>query len=249
MAKIILYLDGVALQEMALSKERIMIGRHGSNDLVIENRAISGEHAVIVTILHDSFLEDLNSTNGTLVNGHPIKKHFLQNNDVVELAKYKLHFFADPPRQVAEPQVRPPMAQTSPKPAVRATSNTGVSNTVMAGNTLMAGNTVLAGAARQPSAVPLSDMPHGSIKVLNGANAGKALALNKPLTTIGRPGVQVAVISRQPEGYFITHVEGAAFPLVNGVSIGAAPRPMAHADVIELSGTKMTFSVEQPAKS
>ena len=86
MAKLILSMDGLVLKEIVLNKERLSIGRKPHNDIQIDNLAISGEHAVIVTILNDSFLEDLNSTNGTLVNGQPIKKHILRNKDVIELA-------------------------------------------------------------------------------------------------------------------------------------------------------------------
>ncbi|HSE75777.1 MAG TPA: FHA domain-containing protein, partial [Dongiaceae bacterium] len=95
MAKLILSMDGLVLKEIPLTKERTTIGRKPHNDIQIDNLAVSGEHAVIVTILNDSFLEDLGSTNGTVVNGNPIKKHFLQNNDVVELGKYKLKFIGD----------------------------------------------------------------------------------------------------------------------------------------------------------
>src|SRR2546425_5112910 len=96
MAKLILSMDGLVLKEIPLTKERTTIGRKPHNDIQIDNLAVSGEHAVIVTILNDSFLEDLGSTNGTVVNGNPIKKHFLQNNDVVELGKYKLKFVGEP---------------------------------------------------------------------------------------------------------------------------------------------------------
>jgi len=95
MAKLILSMDGLVLKEISLTKERTTIGRKPHNDIQIDNLAVSGEHAVIVTILNDSFLEDLGSTNGTVVNGNPIKKHFLQNNDVVELGKYKLKFVGE----------------------------------------------------------------------------------------------------------------------------------------------------------
>src|SRR5881392_659744 len=95
MAKLILSMDGLVLKEIPLTKERTTIGRKPHNDIQIDNLAVSGEHAVIVTILNDSFLEDLGSTNGTVVNGNPIKKHFLQNNDVVELGKYKLKFIGE----------------------------------------------------------------------------------------------------------------------------------------------------------
>src|SRR5438046_10526326 len=96
MAKLILSMDGLVLKEIALTKERTTIGRKPHNDIQIDNLAVSGEHAVIVTILNDSFLEDLGSTNGTVVNGNPIKKHFLQNNDVVELGKYKMKLVGEP---------------------------------------------------------------------------------------------------------------------------------------------------------
>ncbi len=95
MAKLILSMDGLVLKEIPLAKERITIGRKPHNDIQIDNLAVSGEHAVIVTILADSFLEDLGSTNGTFVNGKTVKKHFLQNNDVIELGKYKLKYMSD----------------------------------------------------------------------------------------------------------------------------------------------------------
>ncbi|MGH8705486.1 MAG: FHA domain-containing protein, partial [Burkholderiales bacterium] len=101
MAKLILSMDGLVLKEIPLSKERTTIGRKAHNDIQIDNLAVSGEHAVIVTIMNDSFLEDLGSTNGTLVNGSPVKKHFLQNNDVVELGKYKLKFIHEAGAQPA----------------------------------------------------------------------------------------------------------------------------------------------------
>src|SRR5881628_2796735 len=95
MAKLILSMDGLVLKEIPLAKERTTIGRKPHNDIQIDNLAVSGEHAVIVTILNDSFLEDLGSTNGTLVNGQQVKKHFLQSNDVVELGKYKLKYIGE----------------------------------------------------------------------------------------------------------------------------------------------------------
>jgi len=97
MAKLILSVDGQVLKEFTLSKERTLIGRKPHNDIQIDNLAVSGEHAAIITILNDSFIEDLGSTNGTMVNGKPIKKHFLQNNDVVEIGKHKLKYFNDAP--------------------------------------------------------------------------------------------------------------------------------------------------------
>lgn len=97
MAKIILSVGGKPLREMLLSKERVTIGRRPHNDIVIDDLAISGEHAVIVTMNHDSFLEDLNSTNGTQVNGQPVRRHYLRDQDCIELAQYRIHYLAEQP--------------------------------------------------------------------------------------------------------------------------------------------------------
>src|SRR5688572_8040254 len=97
MAKLIMSLDNAVIRELPLDKERVTIGRKSHNDIQIDNLAVSGEHALIVTILNDSFLEDLGSTNGTLVNGNPIKKHILLNNDVIEIGKYKLKYVTEQP--------------------------------------------------------------------------------------------------------------------------------------------------------
>src|SRR5262247_3640800 len=105
MAKLILSMDGLVLKELPLDKERITIGRKPHNDIQIDNLAVSGEHALIVTILNDSFLEDLGSTNGTLVNGNPIKKHILLNNDVIEIGKYKLKYIGEAPSASAQTSV------------------------------------------------------------------------------------------------------------------------------------------------
>lgn len=207
MAKIILMEEGRVLQEMVLSKERITIGRRPHNDLVIDNLAISGEHAAIMTIVNDSFLEDLGSTNGTLVNGQLVRKHFLQNNDVIELATYKIKYQTKSGSEFASDLLQS---------AVRA----------------------------EPVAPAVPESRPASIKVLSGANSGKELLISKALTTIGRPGIQVAVITRRAQGYFISHVEGDAYPLLNGTAIGSAEHALQHADVIELSGTQMEFRLQ-----
>ena len=97
MAKLILSLDGTVLKEIPLTQERTTIGRKAHNDIQIDNLAVSGEHAVIVMIVNDFTFEDLGSTNGTLINGKPAKNHLLQNNDLIELGKYKLKFFGKGP--------------------------------------------------------------------------------------------------------------------------------------------------------
>ena len=274
MAKLILSMDGLVLKEIPLTKERITIGRKPHNDIQIDNLAVSGEHAAIVTILNDSFLEDLGSTNGTVVNGNPIKKHFLQNNDVVELGKYKLKFVGETAPATVGPDkadfektmvLRPAAmkaVQAAPagggtqaavaaradavRQAVASAAATGIAEkdakpaaapTVPAANP--GGALPVAPAAAAPA--PRPAQPLGAIQLLSGGNAGKELELAKPLTTLGKSGVQVAVLTRRPQGYFITHVEGASRPQVNGQHIGPAPHALKDHDVIELAGVKMEF--------
>lgn len=247
-AKLILSMDGLVLKEIPLSKERTTIGRKPHNDIQIDNLAISGEHSVIVTILNDSFLEDLNSTNGTYVNGQPIKKHFLQNNDVVELGKYKLKYINETPTQTTAADfektmvLRPDLMkktveQTAAKSASMSDTQVGM-KAVDTQTGMPAPAVAPAPAAATP---PPQAMPMGAIQILTGANAGKELELTKNLTTLGKPGVQVAVITRRPHGYFITHVEGANMPVVNGVALDAHPRELKDHDVVELAGVKMEF--------
>jgi pSer/pThr/pTyr-binding forkhead associated (FHA) protein len=280
-AKLILSMDGLVLKEIALTKERTTIGRKPHNDIQIDNLAVSGEHAVIVTILNDSFLEDLGSTNGTLVNGQPIKKHFLQTNDVVELGKYKLKYINDQGQKSVAPQdfertmvLRPgavPRADP-PKPATsqavptmgasQPTPTMGASQPAPTIGAAQPAPTATPPSASQPvkpvsasqgvpamgSSQPMSASQQlalggkvAAIQILSGSSAGKEMELTKALTTLGKPGVQVAVITKRPQGYFITHVEGANFPIVNGKLLDAQAHPLNDHDIIELAGVKMEF--------
>jgi predicted component of type VI protein secretion system len=246
-------MDGLVLKEIPLTKERTTIGRKPHNDIQIDNLAVSGEHAVIVTILNDSFLEDLGSTNGTVVNGNPIKKHFLQNNDVIELGKYKLKFLGEASGASAGGDkadfektmvLRPASARQTGGEALRSAPGSQRGAAMPQAAAAVAGiadATKTVPPAPQPAAPRPAGQPLGAIQLLSGANAGKELELTKPLTTLGKPGVQVAVLTRRPQGYFITHVEGAARPNVNGQQIGPAPHALKDHDVIELAGVKMEF--------
>jgi hypothetical protein len=223
----VLSLDGVVLREVNLSKERTTIGRRSHNDVVIDNLAVSGEHAVVYASGSDIYLEDLGSTNGTTVNGQPIKKHLLQSGDIVEIGKYRLKFLADGATG-SETEVDIDTSQ----PLRREFYGPGPATIQV----------------RQPGgSVEEGAQPAAMIKILSGANAGRELALVKALTTIGRPGHQVAVITRRPTGYFIAHVEGEVFPTVNGVNLGSAAHPLKDKDIIELAGVKMEFSNPSPA--
>ncbi len=271
MAKLILSVDGQVLKEFTLSKERTLIGRKPHNDIQIDNLAVSGEHAAIITILNDSFIEDLGSTNGTMVNGKPVKKHFLQNNDVVEIGKHKLKYFNDAPTAAtaadfektmiirnpakAAPPPTPaekgmgdtqtglkPLAagDTSPPAPAPATPQTSAPTTTQTSAPKPASPPPPQAAAPQPAAAS-GPLREAVIQVLSGAAAGRTLDLTKNLTTIGKPGLQVAVITKRPNGYFITHVEGATYPTLNGTSMGAQAHALNDHDLIEIAGVKMEF--------
>ncbi len=218
MPRLILSMDGLVLKEMVLEKERTTIGRKPHNDIQIDNLAISGDHAAIVTILNDAFLEDMNSTNGTYVNGQPIKKHVLQTNDVIELGKYRLKYIADGGAPAAGEQ------------------DEAVSFAQAASQTDAAAPPEPQAASSAPPAAGI-----GMIQILSGAHAGRTLELSKSLTTLGKPGSQVAVITRRPHGYFITHVEGTVFPVVNGRPLDAQAHRLNDHDIIEIAGVKMEF--------
>jgi len=276
MAKLILSVDGQVLKEFTLSKERTLIGRKAHNDIQIDNLAVSGEHAAIITILNDSFIEDLGSTNGTMVNGKPIKKHFLQNNDVVEIGKHKLKYFNDAPTAAtaadfektmiirnpakAAPPPTPAekgmgdthtglkaMGDTSPPAPAPTTTQTSAPTTTQTSAPKPAGAPPTPAAPQPaPTAAPQptgagGPLREAAIQVLSGAAAGRTLDLTKNLTTIGKPGLQVAVITKRPNGYFITHVEGATYPTLNGGSLGAQAHALNDHDLIEIAGVKMEF--------
>jgi len=230
-AKLILSLNNSVLGEFPLDKERIILGRKPENDIQVDNLAVSGQHAAIITILNDSFLEDLDSTNGTYVNGKLVKKHALKNGDVITIGKHELKYVNDEASDEDDEFektmiIRPGMAGHAAA-AAKAEEQAPPAASASPGAAAPAGG---------------ASMPLGKIQVLSGPGAGKELELKKALITLGRPGIQVAVITRRPQGYFITHVEGT-HPVVNGEAIGPQARQLKDHDVVELAGVKMEFFV------
>ena len=239
MAKLVLSLNGAVQGEFPLNKERISIGRKPDNDIHVDNLAVSGKHALIITILDDSFLEDLQSTNGTYVNGKLIKKHALRDGDVVGIGKHELkyvneHATADDEEFEKTMIIRPGSASAAVA-AAQAAEKAGAAGAAEDMDETSGGTPI------QKNSLPL-----GKLHVLNGPIAGKELELTKALVTLGKPGVQVAVISRRPQGYFLTHIEGDGqnnnFPIVNGSEIGGQAYHINSGDIIELAGIKMEFT-------
>ena len=203
MPKMIVSIDGVVIKEVQLSKDRTSLGRRPYNDIVIDNLAVSGEHAVLQMVDTEIYVEDLNSTNGTYVNGKAVKKQLLQHADVVEIGKYKISFVAE--------------------------------NSAMAEKPFA---TIGADASSVEATPPVSA---AAVRVMSGASAGREVALIKVVTTIGKPGVAVAAITKRPQGFVVVHVEGAEKPMLNGAPIGAEPMALKNGDLLELAGTQMQF--------
>jgi len=252
MGKLVLSLNGAVQGEFQLNKERMTIGRKPDNDVQIDNLAVSGKHALVITILDDSFLEDLGSTNGTYVNGKLIKKHALRDGDVIGIGKHELkyvneHATADDEEFEKTMIIRPGSASAAVA-AAKAAEDAGAAAAAAAAAPVTAPIPRPAAAPMAaPAAAAVGGMPLGKLQVLNGPIAGKELELTKALITLGKPGVQVAVISRRPQGYFLTHIEGDGknnnFPIVNGNPVGAQAYAIKNGDVIELAGIKMSFSL------
>jgi pSer/pThr/pTyr-binding forkhead associated (FHA) protein len=257
MARLILSLDGQTLAEYNMTKERYTVGRLPDNDIRIDNAAVSGHHSLIINILNDSFLEDLNSTNGTYVNGKLIKKHALQHGDVITVGHHQLRYVDDQAQQAPEDEFEKTMViQPSEKMEKQVAQATRAVDAVALKE---APKRAVASAEppkpRKPFAPATTQevdedatpvLPLAKLQVLSGTFAGRELELNKALTTLGRPGVQVAAITRRAEGYYIVHVESGkadGFPLVNGMAIGPQARKLQDNDVIQLAGVKMGFFV------
>jgi pSer/pThr/pTyr-binding forkhead associated (FHA) protein len=316
MARLFLSLDNQVLAEYNMTKERYTIGRLPDNDVRIDNPAVSGHHSLIINILNDSFLEDLNSTNGTYVNGKLIKKHALQHGDVITIGHHQLRFSDQQVDDAEQDEFEKTMvipssqqssdqlvaAEKAADAAVAAVATAEASDNVEAevaaavrldpeeaaaldgkpstpaspaesyaesyaeshaeshAETLAESHTESPPPAppeeKEPALRPTAThtgihpadapiaLPLAKLQVLSGAFAGRELELTKALTTLGRPGVQVAAITRRAEGYYVVHVESGKeddYPLVNGEPIGAQARKLNDNDVVQLAGVKMGF--------
>jgi hypothetical protein len=201
MPKITITMDGAVIREVEITKTRTALGRRPYNDVVIENLAVSGEHAALHLQGSEVTIEDLNSTNGTFVNGKVVKKQVLQFGDTIEIGKYKVIYEAIEGDHMPVAQVRSAM----PAPA-----------------------------SNQPEV-------SGVVRVLSGPATGRELPLSKVVTTVGKPGVSIAAITRRPHYFSAHYVEGPERPLLNGVVLSPEPVTLKHGDLMDLAGTRMEF--------
>ncbi|MEK6663894.1 MAG: FHA domain-containing protein [Pseudomonadota bacterium] len=258
MASLVLSLDGEMIREFEITKPRFTIGRRPYNDVPIDNLAVSGEHAAIVQIGNDLIFEDGGSTNGTLLNGASVEKQLLKDGDVIEIGKYHLRFFAGK-TLAAQPDfektmlIRSPFAGMNLKlddtpPAaegallIDAPTHLDPFPTTFSPEikTHHAPEPLVAQAVHVATETPPHPL-HYALKVLNGKQSGAEIPLTKPITSLGKKNVQVAMITRRPNGFFLNHVQGDKFPIVNGATLNERPCPLNPDDVIELAGVRMEF--------
>lgn len=235
MATIQISFNDEVVSELTLDKETITIGRKSDNDIHLDSLAISGHHAQIITILNDSFIEDLNSTNGTHLNGSAIKKNVLTDGDVIKVGKHEIKYT----------NVNAGSKNDFEKTMIINTGAAGMQETEGSEAIDQSVGKIVAEIASSDSAI--SNQKIAKIRLVSGANSGKELILTKVLTTLGKPGVQVAAITRRPTGYFLIHIDGGdngERPHVNSVEIGSKAHPLQDNDILEVAGVKMTFFFE-----
>lgn len=228
MAKLVLSMNGSVIGNYFLEKERFSIGRKPTCDIQINDQGVSKEHAVILTVGNDQILEDLGSTNGTQVNGQDVKRQILQNGDVIEVGRYRVKFVS----QKAMPDMD--FDKTLMIPAFDRTK-LRQEDVAKDGADTQGISTAVANARNVKTIFPL-----GAVRGINGEFAGQEIELVRAITALGKPGSS-AIISRRPAGYFITHVAGKKYPIVNGKSIGDDPFSLDNLDQIEVGLDKLQF--------
>lgn len=196
MAKLVISLDGVLIREVILDKDHISMGRRPYNHVVVDNLAISGDHAIFQYVGGSWYVEDMNSTNGTSVNGVKVKRQKLNHDDIISVAKFRILFDAP------------------------------------------------AGSAEIPPKV--TGVLDSAICVVSGPSAGRRVVLGKPVTTLGKPGIAVASITRRAENFLLRYIEGSRPLMCNGNIISSREHILAHGDEIDLAGVQMRFEQQQP---
>lgn len=227
MAKLQIILNGAMVEELRLTRGRVTIGRRRYSDVLLDSPVISGDHALIERIGRDVYLEDRESTNGTKLNGKKIRREMLGFGDEIGIGRYILRYCDD---------------NTPAQP--------GFEKTLMMTEVRSGGNRIDTRPVLEDLRVAKVSAPPqmGVLKILSGPNTGRELALSKNVTTLGKPGVQVAVVARRSQGYFLSQVEGTQGPRVNGTEIGAKPHSLTAGDKIELMGVSMAFALQEIAE-
>lgn len=230
MAKLLVMLNGAVVQEVRLTRGRVTVGRRRNCDIVLDSPAVSGDHALIERIGRDVYLEDRDSTNGTRLNGKRVRRQMLRFGDEISVARYTLRYCDDD-----------------------APAQPGFEHTLMMMETAPGGGSVdtrpmiedKPAPLTRPATVELSAV----LRIVSGPQVGREVALSKPTTTLGKSGVQVAIVTRRAEGFFLSHQEGARSPRVNGREIGASTHALVNGDHVDFMGVHMIFALDSPTQS
>jgi ribosome-associated protein YbcJ (S4-like RNA binding protein) len=208
MPRVVLTHEGAVLKEYPLNKERITIGRKPHNDIQLDDPTVSGQHAAIL-MLQNAYVEDLNSTNGVLLNGKKVTRRQLNHGDMIKIGRHELKFIDDSAEEFEHTVIIQPETRS----------------------------------AAAPAAEPIK---HYQVRILTGPKSGESINLIKPYTTLGSPGVQVAVVARRGKDYFLMPMSGTGErgnpPKLNGQSIGANSQRLKEGDTIEVAGTRLEFT-------
>ncbi|MCG6975414.1 MAG: FHA domain-containing protein [Acidiferrobacterales bacterium] len=222
MSKFILKFNNEVVDHIDIAQGDMKIGRRPGLEIHLDNLAVSGEHANVFTIGEDSFIEDLGSTNGTLINNKKITKHHLKNGDSVVIGKHELVYVAD--------------SGDGELPA----SENDFAKTVIIGPGSMP--SPAAEAVTSAKGSQEQETRKGAIFVLSGANSGKRIDLIKQVTSLGRTGKKAGTITAGSEGYTLAPVSGSdENPTLNGRQVPASGALLKNGDIIEVAGTRLQF--------
>lgn len=232
MAKLQVILNGKMVEEFRLTRGRVSIGRRRNSDIMLDSPVVSGDHALIERIGSVVYLEDRESTNGTRRNGKKVKREPLHYGDEIGIGRYTLRYVND------DAPAQPGFEKTLMMTEIRMGGNHVDTRPVVEDP-----HVVKAIEAKKAAQTPL-----GVLSFMSGSNAGRELVLNKAVTTLGKAGLEVAVVARQAKGYFISSMEGTPGPRLNGQVISSCPQALKAGDKVDLLGVTMVFSL-QNAKS
>lgn len=234
--KLILKFKDSVISEYPLDQEETTIGRKPENTIHIDNLAVSGHHARVLKIGNKAIVEDMGSTNGTMVNNQQVTKHILKHGDIILVGKHTLTYVALEDAPVPDSHSQEEESDMDKTMILSPQARSNMTATKKAGTA--------------------ANMPLAAVQIIAGPMTGKSLELSASLTSIGKGdncrikvkgltvGKQAAVITRRPTGYHIAHLDGLSKPKVNGDTVGDQPRTLKDGDIIEVGDMKMEFFIK-----
>jgi pSer/pThr/pTyr-binding forkhead associated (FHA) protein len=229
MAKLILKFNDAVIDQIEVKPGDMAIGRRPGSDVLLDNLAVSGNHANIFTVGEDSFIQDLESTNGTFINNKKITKHHLKNGDIILIGKHSIIYTNDNLEKASDNFAK--TVVINPAAASKASAPDDVQKPAVA-----------AGADKKTAeAASGVDTRQGAIFILSGANSGKRIELTAPVTNLGKTGKPAGTISRKQNSYILSAVKGGEVPKLNGKLVPAQGEELKNGDIIEVGDSRLQF--------